>query len=110
MSIEPLMVLNNCQFEKHTRNLKTFNSATKPLEDVAKQAKKIEILIISHRGSKDDLLTEIYALYSFFQFNAKDLEAGLKWQQKASLIVEENYGQLSEKYIERISEQALTLR
>ena len=49
-----------------------------------KRAKEVEEKTLRLQGEKSERLIEIYSLYSFFEFQAGNTEAGMQQQRKAS--------------------------
>lgn len=67
-------------------------------------------MILAQQGEKSPHLAEIYCFYSFFYFQARKMKEGIAMQRKATHLVEQESGQLSENYIMRLFESAITMK
>lgn len=60
-------------------------------------------------GPNSDKLSEIYCVYSFFEFKSGRFQEGIILQRKATKLIEEAFGQLSAQYVLRLHEQTQML-
>ena len=103
MAVDPMLIILNGKFD-------LLNGKETPEEykrwqtELVSSAKECEKLILLLMGEKSEKLAEIYCLYSFFELQNGQLQKGALMQKKATKIVEDCYGQLSQAYLNRLHE------
>ena len=114
MILDPMLILLHQKFDQFTQMTMNPPAAVAPEQvgqmrvmqaEILKDAKEIEDRALALQGDQSEKLIEVFCLYSFFHFQAGDLQAGVRMQRKASDLSLRFFGAESPNYIQRLQEQ-----
>lgn len=88
-------------FEVNSPQHKAWLLKRQKLLDVAKE---LEGLIIKLAGEKSEHLFSVYKTIADCDFQAQQFEKGIMQYEKIARLIESNYGQVSEAYLQSFSE------